>query len=257
MKPGVGTVMKTRAWVLGWMRIAGQAAGRVWPAPRAGTAIARKRGGIQWWRSAGLACILLAPAAFAQTGAFIRTTDADQWDLMSVPLVVNPSNRFGIVASNATYQTTVYFYDSGLTNFSSGTRGLKGWTAAISNRVVLPGEGFFLHASTNAGYAMNVQGEVPGGPVTNQVHERWSALGYPFPDEIAWTDTSLASDLPVGSIVYFWDTDLAGLKTFRKGPPAKGGWGAASNHVLSPGDGFIVRQPPGSTPFLWTQERGE
>lgn len=217
--------MNTRAWILGLMLVAAVVGG--------------------------------APAAFAQTDSFIRTVDADQWDLMSVPLVVNPSNRFGIVASNASYKSTVYFYDSGLTNFSSGTKGLKGWTAAISNRVVLPGEGFFLHASTNAGYAMNVHGEVPGGPVTNQVHERWSALGYPFPDEIAWTDTSLASDLPVGSIVYFWDTDIAGLEIFRKGPPAKGGWGAASNHVLSPGDGFIVRQPPGSTPILWILERGE
>ena len=28
------------------------------------------------------------------------------------------------------------------------------------------------------------------------------------------------------------------------------------NIVVLPGDGFLVRQPPGSAPFPWVQERG-
>lgn len=209
------------------------------------------------WIGMGLICIVSPSAGFAQTGSITRTVDADGWDLMSVPFFAAPTNKFGVIATNVSVGSRVYFYDSGLTNFSMTTKSLKGWPTTISMKPILPGESFFLHAYTNSGYTMDLHGDVPAGPVTNQVHERWSALGYPFPDETAWTDTALASDLPVGSLVYFWDADLGKFNTFRKGPAAKGGWGAASNHIISPGDGFVVRQPPGSAPFLWIQERSE
>ena len=102
-----------------------------------------------------------------------------------------------------------------------------------------------------------LEGTVPVSSVTNQVNARWSDLGYPYPEDAIWTDTSLASNLPTGSLVYFWNIDRQQYDVFRKGPPAKGGWGSASNRVIHPGDGFFVRQPPGSAPFPWIQERGE
>ena len=209
------------------------------------------------WIGMGLICIISPSAAFAQTGSIVRTVDAGRWDLMSVPFFAAPTNHFNAIATNVPNGSTVYFYDAGLTNFSATMKSAKGWPPAIATKQILPGESFFLHANSDSGYAMDLHGDVPAGPVTNQVHERWSALGYPFPDETVWTDTALAGDLPVGSLVYFWDPGLGKFNAFRKGLPAKGGWGAASNHILSPGDGFIVRQPPGSAPFLWIQERGQ
>ena len=205
----------------------------------------------------GLICILFPSAVFAQTGSITRTVAAGQWDLMSVPLFADPTNRFNVIATNVSNGSRVYFYDSGLTNFWGNLKSVKGWPTTVATKPILPGESFFLHAYSNSGYTMDIRGDAPAGPVTNQVHERWSALGYPFPDETVWTDTALASNLPVGSLVYFWDAGLGKFNTFRKGLSAKGGWGAASNHILFPGDGFFVRQPLGSTPFLWIQERGQ
>ena len=183
----------------------------------------------------------------------VRTVGSNQWDLMSVPLEISPNNQFGLIATNAAVNSTVYFYDPAISNFAGGSKSSKGWSAAQSNRVVLPGESFFLKTPVETGHEISISGTVPIGPVTNQIHERWSALGYPYPVEVAWTDTSLSSNLPAGSLVYFWD--LAGQRydIYRKGPPAKGGWGPASNHVIRPGDGFFVRQPLGSTPFTWIE----
>ena len=212
--------------------------------------VACKRAGILL---AGL--ILLSPAAFAQTTNIVRTTDPEQWDLMSVPLYISPSNRFGIIASNAAVGSTVTFYDPATSNFFSGAKNVKGWAAAQSNWIALPGKSFFLRAPST-GNVISVSGTIPEAPITNQVYERWSALGYPYPDPVVWTDTSLSSNLAVGTLVYFWDLGRQQYDIFRKGPPAKGGWGSASNHVIQPGDGFIVRQPPGSAPFLWVQDRG-
>lgn len=205
---------------------------------------------------AGAAFLLLPLAAAAQTTNVYRPIPAGQWDLMSVPLQTDSGNVFGTFETNAPAGTQVLFYDDAVTNFSGGTKSTKGWDAPTANRVVLPGESFFLKSPAATGMVVSLAGTIPGSSVTNQIHGRWTALGYPYPDEIAWTDTALASNLPPGALVYFWDGDRQHYDVFRKGPPVRGGWGAASNHVVRPGDGFIVRQPPGSAPFLWIQERG-
>jgi len=210
------------------------------------------------WRIAVAAGLLLPSAAFAQTTNISRTVGPGQTDLMTVPLIADPTNAFGALAANVPAGTAVYFYDPGLSVFAGGSKSAKGWPASISNRLVLPGESFFLSAEWTSGHVMTIQGEVPSGPVTNQVNERWSALGYPFPDEVPWTDTSLASNLPPGTLVYFWDLTNQQYDTLFKGLETRGGWGAeGSNHLIRPGDGFLVRQPSGSAPFLWIQERGE
>ena len=187
------------------------------------------------------------------TTNFARKTDTNQWDLMSVPLDISSSNKFGLVASNAAAGSVVYFYDPAISNFAGGQKSSKGWPSAQSNRMVLPGESFFLKTPADTGHVISVSGTFPGGPVTNQVSARWSALGYPYPVDVAWTDTSLSSNLPTGALVYFWSLGRQQYDICRKGPPAKGGWGVASNHVIHPGDGFIVRQPLGSAPFIWSE----
>ena len=192
----------------------------------------------------------------AQTATVVRTAGSNQWDLMSVPLHTASGNVFGAFETNAPAGTQVLFYDAALANFSGGTKSTKGWDTPTANRVVLPGESFFLKSPAADGLSLALTGTVPGSSVTNPVNERWTALGYPYPDAVAWTDTALASNLPNGSLVYFWDGDRQRYDVFRKGPPVRGGWGAASNHVVLPGDGFLVRQPPGSAPFPWVQERG-
>ena len=192
----------------------------------------------------------------AQTATVVRAAASNQWDLMSIPLLKTSGNKFGAFETNAPSGTQVLFYDAAVTNFSLAIKSTKGWMPAQSNRVVLPGESFFLKAPATNDMSIALTGTIPVSSVTNQVNARWSALGYPYPEDAIWTDTSLASNLPTGSLVYFWNVGRQQYDVFRKGPPAKGGWGSASNRVIHPGDGFIVRQPPGSAPFSWIQERG-
>ena len=185
----------------------------------------------------------------------VRVLEADRWDLISVPLLTASSNRFASIASNAADHSQALFYDAPATNFILSQKSDKGaWDAVAQAQTILPGKSFFLKSPADREIVL--EGTVPVSSVTNQVNARWSALGYPYPEDAIWTDTSLASNLPAGSLVYFWNIDRQQYDVFRKGPPAKGGWGSASNRVIHPGDGFFVRQPPGSAPFLWIQERG-
>jgi len=188
-----------------------------------------------------------------QTTNITRTIGIGEWDLMSVPVWVDPTNTFGVVGDTASVGSMVYFYETSISNFYGGSKSAKGWGAAQANRVVLPGESFFLHSDTySTGSVITITGTIPTTPITNQVHERWSALGYPFPASVIWTDTSLSSNLPAGSLAYFWNMDNQEYEILLKGPPAKGGWGAEGvSTVIQPGDGFIVRQPLGSSAFEW------
>ena len=192
-------------------------------------------------------------AATAQTAEVVRTFQSNQYDLISVPLITTSNNQFVAMTTNVPNLSYVCFYDPPATNFTLALKSGKGlWEAPAVDRVVLPGNSFFLRPLGNAQIAF--AGTVPVSPVTNQIYARWSALGYPYPVDVKWSQTTLASNLPTGTLVYFWSRNAQNYQTFLKGPPAKGGWGdAASKYVIHPGDGFIVRQPPGSTPFIWTE----
>ena len=207
-------------------------------------------------RHFALASLLLsALATMGQTTEIVRTIGPTQFDLVSVPLLTASNNQFSVMTTNVPNFSSAYFFDAQTTNFISAQKSGKGlWSAEAANRIILPGESFFLKSSPLANCEITLKGTAPLSPVTQPVNERWSALGYPYPEDIPWTHTALASNLPVGTLVYFWSRNAQQFQTFLKSSPAKGGWGAAaSNFVIHPGDGFFVRQPPGSTPFTWTE----
>ena len=192
-------------------------------------------------------------AATAQTAEVVRTFQANQYDLISVPLITVSNNQFVAMTTNVPNHSRVGFYDPPATNFTLALKSGKGfWEAQAVDRIVLPGNSFFLCPTGNC--EITLTGTAPVSPVTNQIYARWSVLGYPYPVDVKWSQTTLASNLPTGTRVYFWSQNAQNYQTFLKGPPAKGGWGdAASKYVIHPGDGFIVRQPPGSTPFIWSE----
>ncbi len=197
--------------------------------------------------------LLVNVAATAQTAEMIRTIQANQYDLISAPLITASNNQFVAMTTNVPNYSRVGFYDPPATNFTLALKSGKGiWDAHAAYRIVLPGNSFFLCPTGNCEIILT--GTAPVSPVMNQINARWSALGYPYPVDVKWSQTTLASNLPTGTLVYFWSRSAQCYQTFLKAPPAKGGWGdAASKYVIRPGDGFIVRQPRGSTPFTWTE----
>ena len=209
--------------------------------------VACKRAGILL---AGL--ILLSPAAFAQTTNVTRTIGAGQMDLMSVPLIVPGGNTVSNVFKNAPAESQFYFWDTNI-GWTVSWGSPKGW-GLMGSRQVLPGEAFFFKPP--GAYTVVLSGTPPEPPITIPVsgYEHPNLLGYPYPEDIPWTDTQLATLLPPGSMVSFWNRTNGSFRTtFLKAPAAKGGsWGnTASNYIVRAGDGFVVRQS-GSN-FIWSE----
>ena len=73
--------------------------------------------------------------------------------MVSIPLnsMTEASNVFGrtSIAQEAPQNTTVYFWNPLTQKWDPGTKGIKGWAAGQSNRVVTAGEGFFFKESAS------------------------------------------------------------------------------------------------------------
>lgn len=192
-----------------------------------------------------LAGLLLLPlAAGGQTTNITRPIAAGQMDLMSVPLIVPGGNTVSNIFPNVPDGSVFYFWDDNLQVWASGQFTGKGWPISIGSRQLLPGEAFFFRPS--GAYTAVLTGTALVLPSYKPVagDDKISTLGYLYPVDIPWTDTQLASQLPPGSLVSFWDrTNSSFHTTFLKAPAAKGGgWGgAAANYVVHAGDGFAVK----------------
>jgi len=123
----------------------------------------------------------------------------------------------------------------------------KGGWGVDSNRVVSVGEGVFIKASSNM--TVYLMGEVPMAPTTTVVViNGLNAMGYSYPVTTAWTNTALSQGLPTLSSLYVWNA-IAGWVNYQKKAPAKGGWGAATNLVINPGDAFFVQSSVATNVF--------
>lgn len=63
--------------------------------------------------------------------------------------------------------------------------------------------------------------------------------------EIVFGETSVATEAPAGTVVYFWDNVNQG---WIPGGKSTKGWGPAeAGYVLQPGEGFLMKSPVAST----------
>ena len=182
--------------------------------------------------------------------------------MMSIPLdsMTETSNVFGrtSVATEAAQGSTVYFWNEISQTWVIGTKGIKGWAAAQSNRAVVAGESFFLKSPTNAAAPADVTitGEVPP-TIAQPVISRsivglgnFNTLANPYPVDFTFGQSQLAATSAQGSTVFFWD--VAG-QSWLVGTKGIKGWAAAqSNRVVAAGDGFFLKASNATT-FVWTE----
>ena len=182
--------------------------------------------------------------------------------MMSIPLdsMTETNIVFGrtSVAQEAPQSSTVYFWTEASQTWNIGTKGIKGWAAGQSNRVVAAGEAFFLKSPTNAATPIDVTitGEVPptiGQPIIPRsviAQGNLGTLGNPYPVDFKFGESQVAKDASQGSLVYFW-TEAS--QTWNIGTKGLKGWAAGqSNRVVAAGEGFFLKASNATT-FVWTE----
>ena len=180
--------------------------------------------------------------------------------MVNIPLdsMTEASNVFGrtSIAQEAAQGSSVFFWNDNQ-SWTIGTKGIKGWAALSSNRVVQAGESFFLKSPTNAAAPADVTitGEVPptiGQPIISKNVlglGNLTTLGNPYPVDFKFGESQVAKDAVQGSQVFFWNAD----QTWSIGTKGLKGWAAlSSNRVVTAGEGFFLKAS-NATSFAWTE----
>ena len=146
------------------------------------------------------------------------------------------------------------FFWSG-TSWQSSEKKTKGWSDAGVGKTVAVGESFFLQTpSTQAvPVAVTIAGEVPDDltlPVTITGASNLVAVANPYPIDIVFTNTSLASNLVQGSKAFFW----SGVSWQSSEKKAKGWSDAGVGKNLAAGEGFFV-QTPDPAGLTWNETK--
>jgi len=151
--------------------------------------------------------------------------------------------------------TVVYTYDPSLPGYKIDNKGFAGWS---TNIVFTRGKGFWFKVPATApsnNYDIFLMGEVPDATTapdtTNTVANGIAQIGYPYPADVYWTNTTLAKGSPNGAIVYTWDGTnyVLNNKSFA-------GW-ANPNLIITPGQGFWYKNNLATTnwvevkPYTW------
>ncbi|MBU1695206.1 MAG: hypothetical protein KKC51_14760 [Verrucomicrobia bacterium] len=148
------------------------------------------------------------------------------------------SNVFASLPIN----TRVYLWNDTQTAYINIGRGAGGWGTQGSNELYR-GRGFWVLVPASAvsnEYQVFLMGEVPDrftAPTTTvAILPGIKLVGYPYPVEMKWTNTTLAKSAPIGTRLYIWGGNA--YSNYGRGP---GGWGSGTNVMLTPGMGFWVQ----------------
>jgi len=148
------------------------------------------------------------------------------------------------IADEAPVGSEVYFWDEVLQVWSPAAKSGKGWPAGAANRVLEPGEAFFLKgdAAAVSDVEVTITGEVPEDATLSRAIVGGSSLGTvgnPFPVDFTFGTSAVASNAAVGSEVYFWDV---ALQVWSPAAKSGKGWPAgAANRVILAAEGFFLK----------------
>lgn len=219
---------------------------------------------------AALAACLVASAgtAFAEDGAAYsssavgvmrKTLPQGKLVCMSIPLDQDTDAGEGYLfanvpaISNMPNLSVVNFWDAENQRWVTQSKTTKyGWGAAATRRVT-DGEAFFIKQVDSSELSLVISGDVPPDPVISQGLSagNQTLVANPYPVPVAFTNLMAAKEMEALSVVSFWDE--ANQRWVTQSKTAKYGWGAATNRVVEPGEGFFLK--PAGSDLTWQETR--
>lgn len=164
-----------------------------------------------------------------------------------------PSSVANIFGEQVPANTVVTLFDEASQSYLPGIGKLRSGWAADATNIVDRGRGMFLRipdAAPEPSYDVFIMGEVPDMDTPLDLVPGINMIGYAFPADRAWTNTSVAIEAPPNSVLTRWDPDaqeyLPGIGKLRSGA-----WGA--NPDIKPGEGFFLTLPTAEDPVSFDE----
>lgn len=194
-------------------------------------------------------------------GVIKKTVPSQKLILLSVPLDQESDEGEGFAfqsvaaISNMPVGSYVNFWDAENQKWVPQVKSAKSGWGAQKNRLIAPGECFFLYNSQSTNVALVISGEVPSDAQISRGIPAGALqlIANPYPVPTTFTNFAFANALPNGSYANFWDE--TNQKWIPQVKSAKSGWGAQKNREIAPGEGFFVWPNTNSTASSWTEVR--
>lgn len=195
-------------------------------------------------------------------GVIKKTIPANKLALISVPLDQESDEGEGFVfqsvpaISNMPVGSIVNFWDTQNQKWILQTKSAKSGWGVQKNRLVAPGECFFIKNPGSTDYELVVSGEVPSDASISRVlpAAALQVVANPYPVPMVFTNFTFAQTLPNGSVANFWDVE--NQKWILQTKSAKSGWGVQKNREIAPGEGLFVKPSTNvTTATTWTETR--
>lgn len=193
-------------------------------------------------------------------GVIKKTLPANKLSLISVPLDQESDEGQGFVFSsvpaiaNMPNGSVANFWDATNQEWIPQSKSAKGGWGAQKNRLIAPGECFFIKNPQSTNIEFIVSGEVPSDESIGRTLPGGSLIlvANPYPVPMVLTNFAFASVLPNGSVANFWDVEKQ--EWIPQSKSAKGGWGAQKSREIAPGEGFFVKSAS-SSDTAWAESR--
>jgi len=150
--------------------------------------------------------------------------------------------------------STAYIWDRIQNTYLTAGKNARGaWSGAYTN-LILRGDAVWIKPGGTNETTLTFVGEVPAaynmaGTTTVANISGADAVGYSYPVDRFFTNTTLATALPNLSTIYMWDK--AGQTYVSYGKNARGAWSAGTDVLeIKAGEAFWVSTP---TPLEWEE----
>lgn len=131
--------------------------------------------------------------------------------------------------------TQAFIWSLDGTGFVIEAKGTFGWSPGSTS--VRRGAGFFVKLPAGPDVTFRMIGWTPTQEVTTLANiTATNAIGYPYPQEVAWTSTTLAAQSPPGTVLLTWDSTNQSFTSYMC---TRSGWLNAGSLTLQPGQGIL------------------
>lgn len=194
-------------------------------------------------------------------GVIKKTIPAKKQVLISVPLDQESDEGQGFpfqsipAISNMPNGTVANFWDAENQKWIPQSKTARGGWGAQKDRLVVPGECFFLYNAQTTDFELIISGEVPSDATISRGIPAGAlqVVANPYPVAMTFTNFSFAGSVPNGSVANFWDVESQ--KWIPQSKTSRGGWGVQKDRSIAPGEGFFVLPGTNSTITTWTETR--
>jgi hypothetical protein len=148
----------------------------------------------------------------------------------------NGSNTINNLFGSFPIGSKVYLWDTTSQAYNTYSKSPAGWGTAGTNQIEV-GSGAFLKLPDNVQTNVVFSGDVPLEE-TNSIYKvnGFAMLSYPYPTDMAFTNTALAKGASIGDKISVWTNNS--WETYSRSP---GGWTTATGLVIRVGQSFFYQ----------------